>query len=229
MNEVLFLGFALFLLTLNLFALRMGRVYLFILIALYTLLMNIFVLKQFNLFGLMITGGNALYGATFLITDILAEFYGKKEAHKAVWIGFGTTLLFVVATQVLLAFTPNSEDFAQESLQTLFSLSPRILLGSLLAFIISQHLDIYLFDRIKKATHGKFLWLRNNGSTLISQFVDTVIFHAVGLTAFAWLPLAGIISVEYFWPIVLATYLIKVLMALLDTPFLYAAKKVKKD
>lgn len=229
MNEVLFIGFALFLLTLNLFALRMGRVYLLILIALYTLLMNLFVLKQFNLFGMMITGGNALYGATFLITDILAELYGKKEAHKAVWIGFGTTILFVISTQVLLAFAPNAEDFAQESLQTLLGLSPRILLGSVLAFLISQHLDIYLFDKIKNATQGKFLWLRNNGSTLVSQFVDTVIFHAVGLTAFAWLPIAGVISVEYFWPIVFATYLIKVGVAVLDTPFLYLAKKVKKD
>lgn len=229
MNELLFLSFTILLLCLNLFALRLGRPYLLILIAIYTLLMNIFVLKQFTLFGMMITGGNALYGATFLITDILAELYGKKEAHKAVWVGFGTTLLFVIATQVLLKFIPNSEDFAQESLQTLFAVSPRILLGSLVAFLISQHLDIYIFDKIKTTTKGKFLWLRNNGSTLISQFIDTVIFHAVGLTTFAWLPIAGVISADIFWPIVIATYIIKVGVALLDTPFLYLAKKIKKS
>ncbi|MFA6308074.1 MAG: queuosine precursor transporter [Patescibacteria group bacterium] len=201
----------------------------FILIAIFSILMNIFVLKQFNLFGLVVTGGNALYGAMFLITDILSEHYGKREAYLAVLIGFLTSALFVIATQVLLAFTVNEFDFAQPYLLALFSLAPRILFGSMLAYIISQSFDVWIFDKIRKLTNSKYLWLRNNGSTLISQFIDTIIFTAVGLTTFSWLPFEGVISTDLFLPVALSTYIIKVIVAILDTPFFYLSYKVKNN
>ena len=225
-NELLLLVFFIMLAITNLVAFRYGKMYLFILIAVYTLLMNIFVLKSFDVFGLAITGGNALYGAIFLATDLLAEHHGKKEAMKSVIIGFISMLIFVVAMQFLLAFTPNDFDFAQESLSTLFSLAPRILFGSLLAFIIAQSLDIYLFEKIKAFTKGKYLFLRNNGSTLISQALDTLIFTFVGLTTFAGFE--GVIGLDIFWEVAIVTYIIKVLVALLDTPFMYLSYKVKK-
>jgi len=228
-NELIFFGFALLSLSLVLGAFRMGKVYLFVLISVFTLLMNIFVLKQFELFGFIITGGNILYGSLFLITDLLAEHYGKKDAQKAVWIGFATSGFFVVALQVLLAFSPSADDFAQDALQTLFSVSPRILVGSMLAYVIAQNLDVYLFEKIKSFTSGKYLWLRNNGSTLVSQAVDTLVFTAVGLTTFSFLPFEGIISSDIFWEVFLATYVIKVLVALLDTPFIYLSYKIKKS
>jgi len=228
MNELLFIGFGLFLLTLNLIAFRMGRLYVFALVAVYTVLMNIFVTKQFDLFGLAVTGGNALYAAVFLLTDLLSEHYGKKQALKAVGVGFAASVVFVVATQVLLAFTPNEADYTQDAMMTLFSVTPRILVGSMLAYLIAQSLDVWLYTRIRAWTGEKWLWLRNNGSTLISQLVDTFIFTAVGLTAFAWLPFEGVISPELFWPVFMATYIVKVLMTLLDTPFLYLSYKLKR-
>jgi len=197
-NEILFILFTLFLLSLSLIAFRYGKAYMFVLIAIFSLLMNIFVLKQFNLFGLVVTGGNALYGSIFLLTDILSEHYGKREAFKAVLLGFLTSAFFVIATQVLLAFTVNEFDFAQPHLVTLFSLAPRILFGSMLAYIISQNFDVWAFNRLRKLTNNKYLWLRNNGSTFISQFIDTMIFTAVGLTAFSWLPFEGVISTDLF-------------------------------
>ncbi len=227
MNELLFIAFALILLTLNLVAFRAGKIYMFILIAIYSLLMNIFVLKQFTLFGFMVTGGNALYGAVFLLTDLLNEHHGKREAFKSVGIGFATVLLFIVATQFLLAFVPNGEDFAQESLNTLFSVTPRILIGSLLAYVVAQNLDVWLYDKIHQWTGDKWLFLRNNGSTLISQFVDTIIFHAVGITTFSFLP--GIIPLEIFWEVTIATYVIKLIVAAIDTPFMYLSYKIKKQ
>ncbi len=227
-NELVFISFTIFLLGLSLVAFRYGKTYIFILIAIYSLLMNIFVLKQFNLFGFVVTGGNALYGAMFLLTDILSEHYGKKEAFKAVLIGFLTSAVFVISTQVLLAFSANEFDFAQGPLNSLFSLAPRILFGSMLAYIISQSFDVWAFNKIKKITQGKFLWLRNNGSTLISQFIDTMIFTAVGLTAFSFLPFEGVISADLFWSVAFATYVIKIMVALLDTPFLYLSYKIKK-
>ncbi len=225
MNEILFLSFALTLFTINLIAFRLGKIYIFVLIAVYTLLMNIFVTKQFELFGLLITGGNALYGAVFLLTDLLSEHFGKREAYKAVLTGFFVSSIFVVATQILIAFTPSSDDFAHESIQTLFTITPRILLGSMFAYFIAQTIDVWLFTQIKKWTKSKYLWLRNNGSTLISQAIDTVIFTAVGLTAFNFIPFGGLIPVQIFWEVCLATYLIKILVAFIDTPFIYLSYK----
>lgn len=226
MNEAIFLGFSVFLLVVTLFTYKAGYQYLYILIAAFSLMMNIFVLKQFTLFGYFVTGGNALYGAMFLITDIIGEHHGKKQAYIGVMIGFLTSLFFVIASQTLIHFAPNEYDFAQEHISALFSILPRVLVGSLLAFAIAQSLDVWLFSFIKKLTGHKFLWLRNNGSTLISQFVDTVIFTAVGLTTFSFLPesLAGFIDAGIFWEVTWATYIIKVIFALIDTPFLYLSR-----
>lgn len=227
MNELIFIGFVLILMGVNLFAFRKGVSYMFILIAVYTLMMNIFVVKQFNLFGLAVTGGNALYGAIFLLTDLLSEHHGEKQAVKSVKIGFGVMLLFVLFTQVLIYFEPNGYDYANESIRTLFSVTPRILVGSLLAYLVAQRLDIYFYQKIKKFTGGKYLFIRNNGSTMLSQLIDTLIFTSVGLTAFSFLPFEGIISPDIFWENVLFTYIIKVIVAGIDTPFLYLSYRIK--
>jgi uncharacterized integral membrane protein (TIGR00697 family) len=226
MNEILFITFAILCLGLVLLAFRQGKAYLFVAVAVFTILMNIFVLKQFNLFGMAITGGNVLYGALFLITDILSEQYGAREARRAVWLGFGTSTFFVVALQFLLYFTPNTYDFAQGSLQTLFSLSPRILIASMLSYFVVQHLDVYLYDKVRKLAPGK-LWLRNNLSTLTSQALDTLLFTILGLLTMAGLGIAGVIPPEALLQVLLTTYAIKVLVAIIDTPFLYLTYKIK--
>lgn len=225
-NEVLLILFFVFLSVVMLGAFRLGRWYVFVLIAVFTVLMNIFVVKQFDVFGLAITWWNALYGAIFLGTDLIAEHYGRKEAYKAIFVGFMSMLLFVICTQFFLWFSPNDYDFAHESMAALFTLAPRILLWSMLAYIIAQSIDIYLFDAIKKWTKGKYLFLRNNGSTFISQAVDTLIFTFIGLTtiwSFEW-----VIWLDIFWQVFLTTYIIKVLIAFIDTPFLYLSHRIKK-
>lgn len=226
MNEMIFIGFSLLLMTLNLFALKGGKHFLTLLIVVYTITMNIFVVKQFDLFGLAVTGGNALYGALFLATDLLSEHFGKKDARRSVYLGFFAMIVFVVLMQVLLLFNTNDYDYAQDALSTLFTVTPRIIVGSLLAYFIAQNIDIYIYEWIKKRTRGKHLWLRNNGSTMISQLIDTLIFTSVGLTAFSFLPFEGVIPKEIFWQNVLFTYLIKLLVAGIDTPFLYLSKWV---
>jgi len=228
MNEILFLGFSLFLMTLNLFALKGGKSLLTLLIVVYTITMNIFVVKQLDLFGLAVTGGNALYGAMFLATDLLSEHYGTKAARRSVFLGFFAMIVFVLLMQVLLLFETNEYDYAQDALNTLFTLTPRIIVGSLLAYFVAQNIDIYIYEWIKKRTNGKHLWLRNNGSTMISQLIDTLIFTSVGLTAFSFLPFSGVIPTEVFWQNVLFTYLIKLLVAGIDTPFLYLSRLVMK-
>lgn len=228
-NEIIFIGFVIVLMGVNLWAFKKGITYMYILIAVYTLMMNIFVVKQFNLFGLAVTGGNALYGAIFLLTDLLSEHHGEKHAVKSVYIGFGVMVLFVLFTQVLIWFEPNAYDFANESIKTMFAVTPRILAGSLLAYFIAQRIDIYLYKKIKELTKGKYLFIRNNGSTLISQLIDTLIFTSVGLTAYSFLPFEGVIPTSIFWQNVLFTYIIKIIVAGIDTPFLYLSYKIKPD
>jgi uncharacterized integral membrane protein (TIGR00697 family) len=207
-------------LTFTLIAFRIGFHWLLALIAVQAVLMNIFVLKMMNLFTFEVTGGNVLYASIFLGTDIICEHYGNRRARQAVWLGFFASMFFLVMSQFIILYTPSVLDegnFLHNTLATIFSTTPRIVLASMGAYLISQHLDIFIFNWLKKATKGKFLWLRNNGSTLVSQLVDTIFFTFVGLY--------GIVAnAENVWQIIIFTYLIKVVIALLDTPFIYLSK-----
>jgi hypothetical protein len=219
-NEILWVIFALVNFTLFLLVYKVfGKLGIFIWIVLATILANIQVTKLVLLFGLEATLGNILYGTIFLATDVLNELFGKKEARKAVFIGFFVMIITVILMTVALQFNPHPEDFAQGALETIFGFMPRILLASLTAFIISQLIDVYVFDKIKqKLPDNKFLWIRNNLSTIFSQAVDTVIFVPIAFI--------GVVSTEVLFGIMLSTYLIKVLVAALDTPFIYLIKKV---
>ena len=185
-----------------------------------TLLGNIAVCKNVDIFGVATTAGNVLYASTFLITDILSEKYGKKDASKAVAYSFSTMILWMLGTQLILWFVPNENDYINESLETVFGLVPRITIASLIGFICSQNIDVFLYHFIwKKTGNGKSkLWLRNNGSTFTSQLIDTVLFTFIAF----W----GVYPGDVFLSILLTTYIFKIIVALLDTPFIYLARKV---
>ena len=151
------------------------------------------------------------YALTFLITDLASELYGKKTAAKFVKIGFGAVLLSVVFFKVALLAPPASFYAGQKAFESVFSVSPRLLLGGLTAYLVSQHLDIRIYHFFKKLTRGRHMWLRNNGSTIVSQFVDTCIF--IGISFY------GIVG--SLWPLILGQYLIKLVIAVLDTPIMY--------
>jgi len=186
------------------------------------LLCNIQVLKTVELFGLTTTLGNVLYASVFLATDLLSEFYGKKEAQKGVLLGFVTLLMMVGYMQIALLFQPAADDFAQPHLQALFGFMPRIALASMFAYLVSQMHDVWAFHAIKQRTGGKMLWLRNNASTMVSQFLDSAIFCTIAF----W----GVFPLNIFMEIMLSTYIIKVAVAALDTPFIYLAKRLfRKD
>lgn len=186
-----------------------------------TILANIQVCKCIDLFGLSTTAGNTLYAATFLVTDILSEKYGKKAAQKAVKYGLSITVLWIIGTQLTLHLIPNANDYVDPSLQVVFGIVPRIAIASLIGYVCSQSIDVFLYHYIWKKTgdNGTKLWLRNNGSTLLSQAVDTVIF-----TTLAFL---GTYPTPVFVSILLTTYFFKAVVALFDTPFIYIARKIK--
>lgn len=181
---------------------------------------NIQVIKMVNLFGISATLGNIMYGSIFLATDLINEKYGRKHAQKAVFIGFAMMVSFTIITQVALRFSPNEFDFAQSSLLTIFELLPRITIGSLTAYLISQSLDVFLFDKIKtKFGSPGQLWIRNNGSTLISQAIDTAIFTFIAFLGAVPFP----VVVEIFW----FSYVIKIVTSIVDTPFVYWMRSIK--
>jgi queuosine precursor transporter len=227
-NESLFLLFLLLDMSLVVLAYRLfGKEGLYGYVVLAIITCNIEVLKQVEMFGMAVTLGNILYGSIFLTADILAEVHGKKAAQKAVWLGFSALLLATLFMQLALQFVPSASDQAQLHLAWIFGFMPRVALASLAAYVLSQLLDVAIFMRIKQRMRGRSLWIRNNASTLLSQAVDTVAF-----TILAFAPLPGIGAVAGFeqwgviWDIVLTTYAIKLMVSVLDTPFVYWARLV---
>jgi uncharacterized integral membrane protein (TIGR00697 family) len=195
-----------------------GKKALYVIIASDIIICNIQVIKTIELFGFVATLGNVLYGSIFLATDLLSETYGRKEARKGVWLGFYALILMTIAMQLSLKFTPHSSDFAHEALQSIFGFIPRITVASLVAYVISQNHDIWAFHFWKKKTAGKYLWLRNNASTWVSQAIDSVVFVFIAF----W----GVFETSILISILFTTYAIKLMVAILDTPIIYLGRWV---
>ena len=198
-----------------------GRKGLYAYITMSVIAANIQVAKTTTIFGIVTTLGNTMFSGIFLATDLLSEKYGKKAAMTAVFIGFFTQLSFLIVTQFSLWFKPDASDWAQPHMEGLFSLAlPVFTIAGLISFMVSQNIDVFVFHFIKKRfPEDKWLWLRNNGSTLISQFVDTFIFTAVVVMFGLW-------EMEIAVDIFFVTYLFKVILSISDTPFVYLLKKV---
>ena len=220
-NEILWVIFALVNFTLFLLVYKFfGKLGIFIWIVAATILANIQVTKMVVLFGFDANLGNILYGTIFLGTDVLNELFGKKEAKKAVFMGFSVMIITIITMTIALQFIPHPEDFANDSLTVIFVYLPRLLLASLTAFLISQFIDVNIFDKIKeRLPENKFLWIRNNLSTMISQFIDTIIFVPIAFL--------GEVSAETLIGLLISTYVIKLIVAAMDTPFIYLIKKIE--
>jgi queuosine precursor transporter len=200
---------------------RLGLLGLYVWIPMAVIVANIQVVKTVELFGLTATLGNIAYASTFLATDIISENHGKAAANKAVWIGFMSIIAMTVFMNAALWYAPSPEDFAQEALSTIFGLMPRIALGSVAAYLISQKHDIWAYQFWKRRfPSDKAIWIRNNASTMVSQALDTVVFVAIAFWGQFPLP----VLLEIFF----TTYAIKWLVAVLDTPFMYAARYLYK-
>lgn len=217
-NELKFFAHVIAAFAVLIVAARLGRAWLIAMIVTYTILMNLSVQMQLGLFGLPVTGGNVLYSAVFLASDVLSEHYGRREALRAVRIGFGASVAVVLMTAFELWYTPLPADSAMPHLRFFFDVSryPRIVGASMLSYLLAQTIDVALYDRLRRALGAnRLIWVRNNVSTLVSQAFDTVFFTTVGL--------AGTVVKtwdEWIGAVVFA-YIVKVVAALLDTPFLY--------
>ena len=166
-----------------------------------------------NLFEVSV--GILPYPITFLITDLISEIFGKKKANQIVTAGIFASF-FSMGIILVADFAPAIENSPvnNELFSKVFALSPIAVLASMLAYLFAQYVDIAIYHFWKRLTPGRHLWLRNNFSTFLSQFIDT--FTVVGL-----LCLFKVLPWSMFYGLVVSGFLFKVLIAFLDTPFLY--------
>ena len=189
-----------------------------------TLLGNIEVLLLVKAFGGEMTLGNVMFASTFLITDIMSENHSRKDANRAVVISTFCSLVFIAISQMWLLYTPGENDWASGAFHTIFSSTPRIVCASLLVYLISQLTDVWLYHkwwewcRKRFGDEKKGLWIRNNGSTMVSQLLNTLLY-----TFFAFY---GTYDIKTLMSIFISSYIIYIITSLLDTPFVYWCRNI---
>lgn len=173
--------------------------------------------------SVLVPAGVLAYAVTFFASDCYAELYGRRSAQFMVNVGFGMNFVLLALLWLAIA-APGSNDGVDPAIfEGVLGLSTNIVIGSLIAYIVSQNWDVYSFHLIRDFTEGRHLWLRNLASTGTSQLIDTTIF--VAFAFFAVPSLLGIgqaLPVAVLLQLIIGQYIVKLLIALLDTPFVYA-------
>ena len=180
-------------------------------------------LIQTALFGqtITLTVGMIPFPVTFLLTDLLNEFYGKRAARFVTWVGFSMALLayaFIYIAAAIpraeMARSPSWNGVTDDAFNNVFMGSMRMIIASLTAYLVAQFTDIGVFHMLRRLTRGRLLWLRATGSTVISQAIDTVTISLV-----AWY---GLMSASDIANIMVSSYGLKFLIAVGLTPVIYA-------
>jgi len=219
-NEILWIGLLLSSFIIVILAYKLfGLTGLYVWTAVGVILANIQVMKTIQVFGLVTAMGNVIYSSLFLVTDIINENHTKKDAQKAVWIGFFVLITTTIIMQISIQFIPDESDFLSENITAIFKFFPRIAFASLIAYLISQSHDVWFFAKLKKRHKTRYLWLRNNLSTVTSQLLDNTIFTLIAFI--------GVFSWNIIGQIFLTSFILKVIVAGCDTPFVYLARKIK--
>jgi queuosine precursor transporter len=173
--------------------------------------------NAFGLYTFELSVGILPYPLTFLVTDIISEIYGQKRANAVVTAGLVASI-FVLGVVSLADVAPATSwsPVSDDMFRKVFGLTGVSVGASMTAYLLAQYIDIRIFHFWKTVTKGKHLWLRNNFSTMTSQLVDT-------LAVLVLLCAVGVIEWQMFWPLFVSGFLFKVIVAALDTPFLYLA------
>jgi uncharacterized integral membrane protein (TIGR00697 family) len=199
---------------------------------------NIQVLKsvKFSVFDSPVALGTILFSATYLANDVLNELYGRAAARKAIWLAFFSYFLFSIFMIINLGYAPLTAEQAgkdmawnlpyQDYMKAIFLPAPAFFIASMCSFIVSQLGDITIYSWIRGKTGDKHLWLRTNASTLISALVDSIVFSVLAWKVFKAggdMPWDTVI-----FTYILGTYALRVVVSILDTPFMYLARYVGK-
>lgn len=160
--------------------------------------------------------GIFMYPITFLVTDVVEEVFGKEKVKGFVIAGFLAIVMVMLLTILSVVLPPASRYPSNEAFLEVFNPSIRIMIASLIAFLLAQYHDIWAFNFWKKKTKGRFLWLRNNLSTIVSQFIDTTVFMFI-----AFYMATPTYTIDFIFALIIPYYLLKVIIAVFDTPFVY--------
>ncbi|MBU1202391.1 MAG: queuosine precursor transporter [Nanoarchaeota archaeon] len=189
------------------------------------ILANILGTKITTLFGIRVSVGIFFVPVLFLVTDIIADVYGKKKAQEFVVMGLIVMVITLVMTFFAIILPPNPTWGNQAAFELIFGASLRMIIASIIAFMLSQFHDVWAFDFLKKKTKGKHLWLRNNLSTIVSQAIDTTIFMFI-----AFYHITPKFDVPFIISLIIPYWLFKVAFSILDTPLCYLGVKwLKKN
>lgn len=191
----------------------------------FVILTNTIGSKLFQFSSLTLPVSVFWYPVTFLLTDIVSEIYGKRMANLMVITGFVMSVQMLIFLFIGMAVPPAEGYQLNEEYIKIFSPSWRLLIGSMTAYLLAQMIDVKLYHFFKDLTQGKHLWLRNNGSTMISQLVDSLTVN------FIFLYHNDTVYRGTFWDLLtlsLTLYLVKLVIALLDTPFCYLGVHLMK-
>lgn len=199
-----------------------NKSWLFSMVVLLSVITSITAGKLINVFGFTTSIATPIYAGIFLATDAISEIYGKKEARNAVILGFCSNVLLVAFGQLIVNTPPPFPMDLSDSLVTIFNFIPRLVFAGLFAFIVAQTIDIKIFHWLKDKKFtgiaGK-LWFRNNISTITSQLIDSTIIYLIAFS--------GVVPNNQMLSLILTAWVVKVIVALFDTPFLYAIDKMK--
>ena len=177
------------------------------------LLANILASKIVLIGGLILPAAIILYPLTFLFTDVISEIEGKKSARDLVIAGFYLSCVMVVVLFIGKLLPPAPFWRHQEAYNVILGSTPRIVAASMIAYLVSQNHDVWAFHWWKKKTGGRHLWLRNNMSTVVSQLMDSALFIFIAFV--------GIYPLAVIGTMIASQYMVKLLIALFDTPFCY--------
>ena len=186
-----------------------------------SILANIMTAKTIDVFGLSSTMGTVLFASTFLATDILTENYDAIAAKKAVYIGMFGVLFYIISSQIAINYVPSNFDYAHDSMVIIFSLSLRISIASIVMYFVANMADVYLYHKLKVKMNGKYMWLRNNISTILCNCLENFLFMMMAFL--------GTYDLTTVIIMALSTSVIEILAGLCDTPFLYMATKWRNN
>ncbi|MGL4997907.1 MAG: queuosine precursor transporter [Cetobacterium sp.] len=175
------------------------------------------ILRIPSIYQFELSVGAILYPMTFFMTDLITEFYGKEKATFCVRVAIfmNVTVAIIIAFMDYLPATPWSK-ISDSNFHQVFGFFSIAFAGSIIACYVAQFVDIYLYLRIRNLTKGKYLWLRNNGSTCISLFIDTII-------VIGFMTIFNILTVDEMWPLVFHSYTWKLFFTISCTPLFYIA------
>lgn len=174
---------------------------------------NILAVKLTSVAGLVFPTGTLAFLVAFLITDIVTEVWGPKPARELIIGGFISNIVVVGFIHLAIAMPPAGFWVYQYQFSNILAGSARIVAAGMATYLVSKHLNVWVFDKIRHRTKGKHLWFRNNVSSLIAQFVDT--------TMFITLAFVGTFEIGYVGEMIIATFIVKMVLDICKTPFVY--------